>query len=146
VIVLDVNILLYAYDATSAAHDRARKWVEGAFSGEEPVGVPWQTIGAFLRIATNSKLTGQRFTLEEASSIVDQWLDLPHVILLAPSDSHWPLLRRTVIEGQARGPLVTDAQLAALAIESGGVLYSSDQDFGRFPGLRWINPLSEKAL
>jgi toxin-antitoxin system PIN domain toxin len=141
VIVLDANILLYAYDQASAAHSRAREWVEAAFSGEEPVGLPWQTIGAFLRITTNSKLTGKRFTLEEASSIVDEWLNLQNVILLAPGDSHWPLLRRTLIEGQAKGPLVTDAQLAALTIESGGVLYSSDQDFGRFPGLRWINPL-----
>lgn len=141
-IVLDVNLLLYAYDATSSAHAQARRWLESVFSGEEPIGMPWQTLGAFLRIITNSNIPGQRFTSEEAAGIIDQWLDHPLVVLLTPGDYHWPLLRQMIIEGQAHGPLVTDAQLAALAIENGGVLYSTDRDFARFPGLRWVNPLT----
>ena len=141
-IVLDVNILLYAYDPTSSRHDRARSWLEGVFSGEEPIGLPWQTVGAFLRIVTNSKISGHRVTPQEAGVVIDRWLEHPLVVLLTPGDHHWPLLRKMVIEGQAHGPLVTDAQLAALAIENGGVLYSADRDFARFPGLRWVNPLA----
>ena len=141
-IVLDVNILLYAYDATSPLHDRARSWLEGVFSGAEPIGLPWQTIGAFLRIVTNPRLA-RHVTPQEAGIVIDSWLEHPLVVVLTPGDYHWPLLRQMVIEGQAAGPLVTDAQLAALAIENGGVLYSADRDFARFPGLRWINPLAE---
>ena len=73
---------------------------------------------------------------------MDQWVSQPNVLLLVPSDKHWPLLKQMMTEGQARGPLVTDAQLAALTIECGGVLHTTDLDFGRFPGLRWTNPLA----
>ena len=140
-IVLDANILLYAYDNTATLHMRARQWVEDAFSHGELVGLPWQTTGAFLRIATNPSLTGHRFTVEEAVSLVGLWLQQPNVRTLSPGDGHWTLLQKMIIGGQARGPLVTDAQLAALTIEHGGVLHTTDRDFARFPGLRWTNPL-----
>jgi uncharacterized protein len=142
VIVLDANILLYAYDSLSPHHAKARVWVESTLSGEEPVGLPWQTAAAFLRIATNPRLTGERLTLEEAVRVVDQWREQPNVRLLAPGDDHWSLFRQMTIEGQARGPLITDAQIAALTIEHGGVLHTTDRDFARFPGLRWTNPLA----
>jgi len=141
VIVLDANILLYAYDSSSAKHARARAWVERVFSEGTLVGIPWQTVSAFLRVVTNTNLPGQRFTTEEAAQVVNQWLEQPNVRFLGPGDEHWSVLRRMLIEGQARGPLVTDAQLAALALGHGGVLYSTDRDFSRFPGLRWSNPL-----
>jgi hypothetical protein len=141
VIVLDANILLYAYDKSSSQHLKARQWVEQVFSGREPVGLSWQIITAFLRITTNPRLPGERFGLDEAASIVDSWIELPNVRTLSPGDDHWPLLRRTVLEGQATGALISDAQLAALTIEFGGVLHTTDRDFARFPGLRWINPL-----
>lgn len=140
-IVLDANLLLYAYDAGSAHHSKAREWVEQVLSGEAPVCLPWQTVGAFLRVVTNPALRGERFTPREATAIVDEWLAQPNVRMLGPADDHWPLLRRTIIEGQVRGPLMTDAQLAALTIEYGGTLYTTDRDFARFPGLRWKNPL-----
>jgi predicted nucleic acid-binding protein len=76
------------------------------------------------------------------SRTVDQWLVQPNVRVLTPGDDHWLLLRRMIVEGQASGPLVSDAQLAALTIEYGGVLHTTDRDFARFPGLRWKNPLS----
>jgi len=104
--------------------------------------MPWQSIAAFLRISTNTRLAGDRFTAEEAGRVVDLWLGQPNVRLLNPADDHWPLLRRMVMEGQAVGPLVSDAQLAALTIEFGGVLHTTDRDFARFPGLRWTNPLA----
>ncbi|HEV2713697.1 MAG TPA: TA system VapC family ribonuclease toxin [Terriglobales bacterium] len=140
-IVLDANILLYAYDSASSHHRKARAWVEDVFSQAAPIGLPWQTVGAFLRIMTNPRLPGERFSLEEAVQLVDRWLEQPNVRLLAPGDDHWLLLRRMVIEGQAPGALVSDAQLAALTIEYGGVLHTTDRDFARFPGLRWTNPL-----
>lgn len=141
-IVLDANLLLYAYDSASVHHEPARRWVEGVFSGMEPVGLPWQTISAFLRISTNLRLTGNRFAMEEAAAIVDLWAALPVVHLLGPRDRHWSFFRRMLLEGKASGPLTTDAQLAALTIENGGVLYTTDRDFARFPGLKWVDPLA----
>lgn len=140
-IILDANILLYAYDSTSSLHQRARSWVEAAFSSEEIIGLPWQSVAAFLRVVTNPRLSGDRFTVEEAVAIVDRWLAQPNVQLLAPGERHWPLLKSALTDGQAHGPLVTDAQLAALTLEYGGVLHTTDRDFARFPHLRWKNPL-----
>lgn len=140
-IVLDANILLYAYDSNSSLHVPARSWVEQVFSEGEPLGLPWQTVAAFLRVVTNPKLRGDRFTVEEATAIVDQWLAQPNVRLLVPGDRHWSILRPTMLDGQVRGPLITDAQLAALTVEYGGVLQTTDRDFARFAGLRWMNPL-----
>ncbi len=140
-IVLDANILLYAYDAASDQHAKARAWVEEVLSGADPVGLPWQTITAFVRIVTNPRLSGKRFTPSEVIDLVDQWVTQPNVRLLGPGDHHWSFLRQTILEGQARGPLITDAQLAALTIEHGGMLCTTDRDFSRFPGLRWQNPI-----
>jgi uncharacterized protein len=141
-IVLDANILLYAYDEKAELWQQAREWVSCIFSAEDPVGLPWQTVGAFLRISTNPSLRGSRFTMREATEIVDSWLQEPNVQGLAPGDRHWAILEELLIAGQVRGPRVTDAQLAALTIEYGGVLHTTDRDFARFPGLRWINPLN----
>jgi uncharacterized protein len=142
VIVLDANVLLYAYDTSAHHHVKARAWLEEVLSGATPVGLPWQTVGAFLRIVTNRKLPGARATVETAARIVDQWLEQPNVRLLVQGDGHWPVLRQMIIDGQASGPLATDAQLAALTIEYGGTLHTTDRDFARFPGLRWLNPLA----
>lgn len=140
--ILDANILLYAYDSASSQHVKARSWVERTFSEAVPVGLPWQTVAAFLRIMTNANLPGERFTPEEAVQIVDQWLEQPNIRLLEAGDDHWALLRQMIVQGQAQGPLISDAQLAALTIEHGGVLHTTDRDFARFPGLRWVNPLA----
>jgi toxin-antitoxin system PIN domain toxin len=144
VIVLDANLLLYAYDSASPHHAKARRWVEDVFSGVEPVGLPWQTISAFLRILTNTRLPGDRFTIEEASAIIAEWIALPAVHPLAPGERHWAFFRRMLVDGKASGPLTTDAELAALTLESGGALYTTDRDFARFPGLKWINPLESE--
>jgi len=142
VIVLDANLLIYAYDSTTLHYPSARRWVEAVFSGVEPIGLPWQTVSAFLRVSTNSRLPGNRFTMGEAVEIVDRWAALPTVHFLAPGIRHWAYLRRMLIDGAVSGPLSTDAQLAALTMENGGVLYTTDRDFARFPGLKWINPLA----
>jgi uncharacterized protein len=141
VIVLDVNILFYSYSTFSPEHEKARICVERLFSGTELVGLPWQTIAAFLRISTNPRLPGARPAIE-ATEEVEGWLSQPNVQIVTPGDDHWRVLRRVMLEGQAFGPLVSDAQIAALTIEHGAVLYSSDRDFARFPELRWVNPLS----
>ena len=140
-IVLDANLLIYAYSTSCLEHARALEWVEGVFSGDELVGLPWQTVLAFARILTNPNLPGERFSTREIVSIVHEWTEQPNVRLLAPGERHWAVFKRVLLEGQARGPMITDAQLAALTIEYGGVLHTTDRDFSRFPGLRWVNPL-----
>lgn len=142
-IVIDANLLLYAYDIAFSEHIRAREWLEKVISEQELIGLPWQSISAFIRVNTDPKLPGPRFTMQEATAQVDEWLALPNVQPLAPGPNHWLLFRRMLTEGKVRGPLTTDAALAALTIEYGGVLYSADRDFARFPGLRWVNPLQQ---
>jgi toxin-antitoxin system PIN domain toxin len=143
VIILDVNLLLYAYDGTSVHNTEARAWLKKTFSGSDLIGLPWQTVWAFLRLSTNSRIFTNSISMEMAIGIVQQWMDLKQVCLLVPGERHWSIFRRMLVEGQVRGPLATDAQLAALTIEYGGVLYTTDRDFARFPGLRWVNPLLE---
>lgn len=141
-IVVDANLLIYSYDTGAIEHLRSSAWLAKVLSESEPVGLSWQTISAFLRVVTNRRLPGKRVTLQEAAGAVEEWLEQPNVRILVPGETHWPLLRRMIVEGGAAGPLVADAQLAALAIEYGGVIYTADRDFARFPGLRWVNPLS----
>jgi uncharacterized protein len=142
VIVIDANLLIYAYDIASADHKKSLAWLENVLSGVEAVGLPWQSISAFLRVITNRRLAGARVAVEQAVHLVEEWLRQPNVQILVPGDQHWSVLRRMILEGRAAGPLVSDAQIAALTIEYGGVLHTTDRDFARFPGLRWKNPLS----
>jgi uncharacterized protein len=141
VIVVDANLLIYSYDTVSSHHKKSRAWAEKIFSDVEPVGLTWQTITAFLRVVTNRKLPGARLTVAQAAQIVEEWLEQPNVRILIAGDEHWAILKRMMSEGQASGPLVSDAELVALTVEYGGVLYTADRDFARFPGLRWKNPL-----
>lgn len=141
-IVFDANLLIYAYDSGATQHAPAREWVQDTLSGTDLVGLPWQAILAFLRFMTNRRLPGARLSMREASEIVDGWLEQSNVRLLVPGDQHWSLLRSLLLEGQVSGPLVSDAVIAALTIEYGGVLHTADRDFARFPGLRWVNPLA----
>ena len=142
-IVLDANLLLYAYNSRAPNHAQARHWVEDVFSGTEAVGLPWQTVSAFLKIITNRQLIGERLSMEEAAAVVEEWAAMPVVHLLAPGVRHWAFFRRMLVEGKVSGPMTTDAQLAALTMENGGVLYTADRDFARFPGLKWVDPLGE---
>lgn len=145
-IIVDVNLLLYAQDAASAHHDKARPWLERALSTPQPVGLPWPTILAFLRISTNARAMASPLAVDEATSIVSSWLARPMVFIPKPTDSHWEVLQHLVRQGQARANLIPDAHLAALAIEHGATLCSADRDFARFDGLNWINPLEGQTL
>ena len=140
-IVVDANLLIYSYDTDSIHHKKSRAWVEKIFSDIELVGLPWQTVSAFLRVITNRSLPGSRLTVEQGTEIVEAWSEQPNVRIIVAGDEHWSVLKRMMVEGQASGPLVSDAELAALTVEYGGVLYTADRDFARFPGLRWKNPL-----
>jgi len=138
----DANILLYAYDTDSVHHEAARGWLEVTFAKPEPVGLAWVALLAFLRIGTDRRIRKNAYSIVEATAIVSGWLDQPLVTILHPGERHWEILRQLLVEGQAPGPLVTDAHLAALAIEHGATLATADRDFARFPGLRFFNPLS----
>jgi len=140
-IVIDANLLLYAHDAGSVHHSAARRWLENTLSGDEPVGLAWVAVLAFLRVGTNSRLRRDGPTPAEAIAIVADWFERPTVTLLNPGERHWGILREMMTQGQVRGPLVTDAHLAALAIEHGAALATTDRDFARFPSLKFFNPL-----
>ena len=140
-IVVDANLLIYAYDTAALHNGKARAWIEEAFSSVEPVGIPWQSVAAFLRVMTNLKLHGRQYTADEAADIIEDWVARPNVRILSAADDHWRQFRRMIVDGRATGPLVSNAEIAALTIEYGGVLHTANRDFARFPGLRWKNPL-----
>ncbi len=142
-IVPDANILLYAYHQGAPQHGRARAWIEAAFSGSEPVGLPWQCITAFLRIATHHKVFSHPYTIAEATGIVRTWFAAPAVGVLEPGERYFEILAQLLATSQVSGPLVMDAALAAMAVEIGATLVTSDRDFRRFDGLRLLDPLQE---
>jgi toxin-antitoxin system PIN domain toxin len=141
-IILDVNILLYAYNADDPLHAQAASWVENLFARTELIGLPWATLWSFLRISTSARIWSSPKSVREAFTIIGSLLANPNVRVVHPGPQHAEILERLVTEHQAAGPLVSDAVLAALALESGASLASCDQDFSRFSGLRWINPLA----
>ena len=140
-ILVDANLLLYAEDASSPEHQRARSWWDAQLSGVSAVCLCWPVLTAFVRIATNRRIYQRPLTVTQATERVQLWLDQTCTRLIHPTQGHWEVLRGLLERGQATGNLVSDAHLAALAIEHGCELFSSDSDFARFPGLRWRNPL-----
>jgi toxin-antitoxin system PIN domain toxin len=141
VIIPDVNLLIYAIDADSAHHDKASRWWHDALSGREAVGLPWVGVLAFVRLTTNPRIFTRPLDASAAVGIVESWLGRPHISPVEPSHRHLGIVRGLLAESGAAGNLVTDAHLAALAIEHGAALYSADNDFARFRGLTWRNPL-----
>lgn len=140
-ILVDANLLLYAYFPRAEQHDRARTWLEAALSGLEPIGLSWSTVLAFLRLATSPRVFERPLSIVEGEAIVSSWLAGQCVVLVNPGDRYWAILRTLLIHAQVQGPLVSDAALAALAIEHGATLATTDRDFARFPGLCLSNPL-----
>jgi toxin-antitoxin system PIN domain toxin len=138
---VDANILLYAYNPRATKHQASRQWLEATLSGPELVRLAWMSVWAFLRISTNPRVFEQPLSAEEADVVVSSWLAQPGVGIVEPGERHWEILRALLRDGQSTGPLVMDAALAALALEHGATLYSTDRDFARFPGLAWIDPL-----
>ncbi len=139
-IVIDANILLYAHDASSPAHARSRAWLEATVAAESDVRLGVATVLAFVRIATDPRVYATPMAASEAIGIVAGLLGRPNVSLVNPSDRHWTLFADAAATGQARGPMLMDAHLAALAIEHGATLATADRDFRRFTGLRLVDP------
>ncbi len=140
-ILIDANLLLYAYNPRAADHEGSRRWLEASLSGSSLVRFAWLSLWAFLRISTNPRVFEQPLTMAEAEEAVGAWLAQPVAGILGPGERHWEILRALTEHGQTSGPLVMDAALAAIAIEHGATLCTTDRDFARFAGLSWTNPL-----
>jgi len=140
VIVIDANVLLYAYDRSDPRHSAAARWLEKTLSGQDQIGLALMTVLAFVRITTDPRVYQHPLLASAAVGHVERWLARSNVQLIEPSDGHWTKLADLASRGQARGALVMDAHLAALTIEHGATLATTDRDFRRFPGLRTIDP------
>jgi toxin-antitoxin system PIN domain toxin len=137
----DVNVLLSAFRDAAPDHGRFRAWLQEAADAEEPLGVADLVLSGFVRVATHPRVFDPPASSEEALGFARAVRDSPNAVLVAPGPRHWDLFERMCQDGAARGNLVSDAYLAALAVESGCELITTDRDFARFPGLRWRHPL-----
>jgi len=142
VIVVDINVLIYAYGSDFSQHSKARAWVESAFSSAEPVRIPWAVVHAFLRLMTKGKILANPLTIAEAVSIVNEWFTSGATSLIDPGPRYWDVLQELLMSSNVRGDLVADAHIAALAIENDAVVCTADRDFDRFPGVRVFNPVA----
>ena len=140
--VVDVNLLLYVVNQESTHHATVRSWWEAAINGQDPLGMCWIVLLAFLRISTNPRAFARPLSVEQAVATVEAWLTHPNIRTVTETDDHWRTLQRLLDDVGAAGNLTTDAHLAALAITHGAVLVSCDSDFARFRGLQWENPLT----
>lgn len=142
-IVVDANVLLYAHDASDPRQVQAARWLEDTVGGTEAVGLAMSTLLGFIRIATDPRVYLVPITAAQAIELVESWLRRANVQLIGPTDAHWRTLADLAVAGQARGPLLMDAHLAALTLEHGASLATTDRDFSRFPGLRTIDPIKD---
>jgi toxin-antitoxin system PIN domain toxin len=140
-ILIDANLLIYAVNEDAPLHRKAKSWLEAALSGTETVGLSWTVLLAFLRLTTRAGVFRRPLAVELALDVVDAWLAQPAVVAVEPTAKHSRVLRDLLSALGTGGNLTSDAHLAALAIEHGADLCSSDADFSRFPRLRWRNPL-----
>jgi uncharacterized protein len=145
VILVDVNLLLHAENAASPDHPAAVTWWDAQLSADDPVCLSWPVISGFLRLVTNHRVLQRPLTADTAVKIIERWLDVPCVRIVTPTDRHWETFREMLSTSRATANLVPDAHLAALAIEHGCTLCSTDTDFGRFPRLKWKNPIAQRS-
>ena len=142
-ILVDANILVYAHVSTFAEHERAREWLDRQLHGSAQVALPWPSLLAFMRLVTNPRIFDRPESMSSASAQVQRWLESERVWIPQPGDRHFEILLKMLAVPGTQGNLVPDAHLAALAVEHGLTLCSTDSDFARFPGLRWINPIKK---
>jgi toxin-antitoxin system PIN domain toxin len=141
-ILLDANILIYAVNEDAPIHRKAKSWLESAISGPDTVGFSWNVLLAFLRLTTRPGLFRNPLPLETSLDFIASWLEQPSATIVNAGPRHLRILRELLLPIGAGGNLTSDAHLAALAIEHGAELCSSDSDFARFHGLKWTNPLA----
>jgi len=141
VILLDANLLLYAHDTSSPVHALARDWLEETLGSEDEVGIALVTLLAFLRVGTSPTVFDRPLTVEQAMQVVAGWLDRLNVGVIQPTRRHFEVLEDVARSGKARGVLLMDAHVAALALEHGATLCTTDRDFARFKGVRTEDPL-----
>ncbi len=141
---IDANLLLYATHESSPRHTAARSWLDRVLSGDEPIAFAWTVLLAFLRLSTNPRVFRHPLSVNHAFDVVASWIAQPAAVVLHPGDRHLTLVRELLSPLGTAGPLVTDAHLAAIAIEHGAELNSCDADFSRFSGLRFANPLDSR--
>lgn len=138
----DVNVLIYAFRDAAPDHSRYRSWLEDALGAEEPLGIADIVLSGFVRVATHPRVFDPPASTMDALVFARTVRDAPNAVRVAPGLRHWELFEKLCVDGAARGNLVADAYLAALAVESGCELITTDRDFARFPGVRWRHPLS----
>ena len=137
----DINLLVHAYNVESPDHAKARAWWETLLNGTRPVGLAWAAILGFVRLTTSRQIMRNPLTVEAACAHPRAWLAQPYASIVHPGDRHVELVFGLLESIGAAGNLTTDAHLAALAIEHQAELHSTDADFGRFSGLKWVNPI-----
>ena len=142
--IVDANLLLYAIDARSPRHEAAHAWLERQLSGDETIAFAWVVLLAFVRLSTNPHVFARLLSPDRAFDVVARWLAQACVVIVHPGNRHAAVVRQLLGPLGTAGNLVTDAHLAALAVEHGAELNSCDADFSRFSGLRWINPLDSR--
>jgi toxin-antitoxin system PIN domain toxin len=140
---IDANLLLFAVDTTAHAHERAAAWLTEQLNGDRRVGLPWESLTAFLRVSTHPRASAHPATPEQAWEIVADWLAAPTVWVPGATHAHAEVLSGLVRKYSLSGNLIPDAHLAALAIEHGLEVCSADTDFARFTEVRWRNPLAD---
>lgn len=143
--IVDANVLLCAVAQQSPHHRAAAAWLDRALAGGTRVGLPWQTIGAFLRISTHPRIPTVSLTPGQAHEVMEGWLRSPAVWVPPATERTVAIYTELALRHHVTGNLVTDAQLAALALEYGVAVVSADSDFARFTEVRWINPLTERT-
>ena len=141
-IVVDANLLLYVKIADLPQHRRAAAWFEQCVREVSRIGLPWPSLLGFLRISTNPRVFSRPLSIAQAWEQVEEWLDLPGVWVPQPTEQHARVVGQLLREANAGGNLVPDAHLAAIALEHGLEVCSTDADFARFAGVRWRNPLA----
>ena len=141
-IIPDVNLLVYAHNRAAAGHERARAWWVDLVEREQPIGLAWAVMLGFVRLVTHPSVLVRPLAPVAALGLVRRWLDQESVRIVEPGPRHMDLLRELFGSTGVAGSLTTDTHLAALAIEHQAELHSNDADFGRFPGLRWKNPIA----
>ena len=142
-ILLDANLLVYAHTPESPRHVAASMWLEEIFNGSAKVGLPWPTLLAFARLMGNPRVVSTPVPVNHAWARVKEWLTLPQTWIPLPTDRHLAVISQLLSE-ESKPDLAADAHLAALAIEHGLTMCSTDGDFARFRGVRWENPLGAK--